>query len=269
MAAEAAPTALVVATRAAVGCCGPGHVLAPQRTALEDGRGQGGGARVEVHGRVPDDAPPQAAGAQYFAMNADEDEGVAPAAGRPAPFPEVLPQAGLGRQGGVGYELVLANAVPQLGVELDAEQHLVARVVSLWSLGVPVDRLLQEAMSGKKDRVELEEKEEVREKEKAKTRVTQVTAAALERVGGKVPRVIPPRRISERIEQQIADVSVQGTAQTRTSERIQEQTVVPGLQSIPQKRTSGASCGAERRCFRAAGYSSEANFQAHCGAERR
>ena len=63
-------------------------------------------------------------------------------------------------------------------------------------------------------------------------------AAAPERMGGKEPRVIPPRRISERIEQQIADVSVQGTPQTRTSERIQEQTVVPGLQSIPQKRTS-------------------------------
>ena len=42
MAAEAAPAALVVATRAAVGGCGPGHVLAPQRTALEDGQGQGG-----------------------------------------------------------------------------------------------------------------------------------------------------------------------------------------------------------------------------------
>ena len=128
-------------------------------------RARGGGARVEVHSRVPEDAvpppPPQAAGAQYFAMNADEDEGMAPAAGRPAPFPEVLPQAGLGRHGGVGYELVLANAVPQLGVELDAEQHSVVRMVSLWSQGVPVDRLLQEAMSGNMDRVELEVKEEV------------------------------------------------------------------------------------------------------------
>ena len=173
-------------------------------------------------------------------MDADEDEGVAPAAGRPAPFPEVLPQAGLERHGGIGYELVLANAVPQLGVELDTEQFLVARVVSLWSQGMPMDKMLQEALSGEKDRVELEEKEEEREKEKAKTktRITQVTAVASERKIGKGPRVIPPRRISERIERQIDDVPGQGTPLTRTSERIQEQTVVPGLQSIPQKRTS-------------------------------
>ena len=109
------------------------------------------------------------------------------------------------------------------------KQHLLARVVSRWSQGVPEDRLLQEAMSGGKDQVELEEKEVVWVKEKAKTR---------ERMGGKVPRVIPPRRISERIEQQIADVPVQGSPQTRTSERIQEQTVAPGLQNIPQKRIS-------------------------------
>ena len=37
-AAKAATTALVVATRAAVDCCGPGHVYAPQRTAPEDGQ---------------------------------------------------------------------------------------------------------------------------------------------------------------------------------------------------------------------------------------
>ena len=238
MAAEAAPTALVVATRAAVGGCGPGHVLAPQRTALDDGQGQGGGRELNFTAAFRLMPSPRRLVSSTFAMNADEDEGVAPAAERPAPFPEVLPQAGLGRHGGVGYELVLANAVPQLGVELDAKQHLVARVVSLWSQGVPEDWLLQEALSGNKDRVELEEKDEVREKEKAKTRVTEVTAAAPERKSGKETRVIPPRRISERIEQQIADVPVQRSPQTRTSERIQEQTVVPGLQSIPQKLTS-------------------------------
>ena len=65
MAAEAAPAALVVATRAAVVGCGPGHVFAPQRTARRwpwSGEG-GGGARVEKHGRAPDEA-----GAEYFAV---------------------------------------------------------------------------------------------------------------------------------------------------------------------------------------------------------
>ena len=46
-------------------------------------------------------------------MDTGEDVGEAPAAGRPAPLMEVLPQVGLGRHGGMGYELVLASAVPQ------------------------------------------------------------------------------------------------------------------------------------------------------------
>ena len=52
----------------------------------------GGGARDVLYGRVPEDALPKAAGAQYFAMDAGEDVGEAPAAGRPAPLLEVLPQ---------------------------------------------------------------------------------------------------------------------------------------------------------------------------------
>ena len=36
--------------------------------------------------------PPQAAGAQHFAMDPGEDDGEAPAAGRPTPLLEVLPQ---------------------------------------------------------------------------------------------------------------------------------------------------------------------------------
>ena len=53
----------------------------------------GEGARDELHGYAPEDAPPQAAGAQHFAMDAGEDVGEAPAARRPAPLLEVLPQA--------------------------------------------------------------------------------------------------------------------------------------------------------------------------------
>ena len=73
MAAKAAPSALVVATRAADGGCSPGHVPAPQcPTGTEDGRVRGGGAREELHGYAPEDALPQAAGALYFAVEPQE-----------------------------------------------------------------------------------------------------------------------------------------------------------------------------------------------------
>ena len=49
-------------------------------------------ARDELYGYAPEDAPSQAAGARYFAMDAGEDVGEAPAAGRPAPLLEVVPQ---------------------------------------------------------------------------------------------------------------------------------------------------------------------------------
>ena len=96
--------------------------------------------------------------------------------------------------------------------------------------------------------------EEAKEQEKGKAVARKVTVQAIPEVqggassraappqgrmgGGKVPRVIPPKGISERIMQQIVDVPVHGPPQARTSERIQEQTAVPGLQSIPQERTS-------------------------------
>ena len=60
----------------------------PRQTMARAGRG----ARDVLYGRVPEDALPKAAGAQYFAMDAREDVGEAPAAGRPAPLLEVLPQ---------------------------------------------------------------------------------------------------------------------------------------------------------------------------------
>ena len=48
--------------------------------------------RVALHGQVPEHPTPQAAGAQFFAMDTGEDVGEARAAGRPAPLLEVLPQ---------------------------------------------------------------------------------------------------------------------------------------------------------------------------------
>ena len=55
-------------------------------------QGPGGGNEFALHGQVPEHLTPQAAGAQHFAMDAGEDVGEAPAAGRPAPLLEVLPQ---------------------------------------------------------------------------------------------------------------------------------------------------------------------------------
>ena len=54
--------------------------------------GPGGGNEFALHGQVLEHPTPQAAGARYFAMDAGEDVGEAPAAGRPAPLLEVLPQ---------------------------------------------------------------------------------------------------------------------------------------------------------------------------------
>ena len=65
------------------------HHTAPRRQTMARA---GGGARDAQYGRVPEDALPQAAGARYFAMDAGEDVGEAPAAERPAPLLEVRPQ---------------------------------------------------------------------------------------------------------------------------------------------------------------------------------
>ena len=46
----------MVATRAAVDCCGPGHVVTPlSPTGTEEGQGWGGGERVALHGQGPED----------------------------------------------------------------------------------------------------------------------------------------------------------------------------------------------------------------------
>ena len=70
---------------------GSGRENAPFLTETDDGKGRGG-PRNALHGHVPEHVHPQAAGALFFAMDAGEDVGEAPAAGRPAPLLEVLPQ---------------------------------------------------------------------------------------------------------------------------------------------------------------------------------
>ena len=67
------------------------HHSAPRRqTMARAGRWE----RAVLHGQVPEHPTPQADGAQHFAMDAGEDvgEAPAPAAGRPAPLLEMLPQ---------------------------------------------------------------------------------------------------------------------------------------------------------------------------------
>ena len=142
---------------------------------------------------------------------------------------EVQPQTGLGRHGGIGFELVLSFAVPQ----------------GVWE----AETALHAFLKGKK------EKEEAKEQEKKKAMTRKVTVQAIPEVqggassraaphqermgGGKVPRVIPPRRISERIHEQIVDVPGLNTPQMHISKRIEEQIVeVPRLHGIPQERIS-------------------------------
>ena len=61
-------------------------------TETDDGKGRGEIACCTTRPRSGACPPPQAAGAQYFAMDAGEDVGEAPAAERPAPLLEVLAQ---------------------------------------------------------------------------------------------------------------------------------------------------------------------------------
>ena len=55
--------------------------------------------------------PPQADGAQYLSLEADES----PSAERPALVEEVQPSEWHGRHRGIGFELVLDTAMPQAG----------------------------------------------------------------------------------------------------------------------------------------------------------
>ena len=66
-AAQAATTAFVVATRAAVDRCGPCRVCAPQRAGEE--------VRVEAHGEVPEEPLPQP---ELFSLHEEEPGGSRP-----------------------------------------------------------------------------------------------------------------------------------------------------------------------------------------------
>ena len=83
--------------------------------------------------------------------------------------------------------------------------------------------------------------------------------------------VTPQGQFVERIEEQIIEVpTLHGIPQEPISERIVEQIVeVPKLHDIPRKPTSKRIVEQNVEVPQAARYSSEANFEANCGAERR
>ena len=149
---------------------------------------------------------------------------------------EVLPLSGLGRHGGIGYELVLSSAVTQ-GYQ-EAETTLPAFL--------------------KRER----EKEEAREREKVMNR--KVTVQEIPEVQGGAPSrvAIPQERTSEQLGgapgySSEANFGANSEADRRCSRA-----------DYSSDANFGANSGADRRS-RAAKYSSEANFQAYCGAERR
>ena len=83
----------------------------------------------EQQRRVPEDALPQAAGARYFAMDARKDVGEAPAAGRPAPLLEVLPQERVQRRTVEQF----VDPVPLIPLLHDVEPQMVEQLVDILS----------------------------------------------------------------------------------------------------------------------------------------
>ena len=99
---------------------------------------------------------------EYFTIDTND----APEAGRPTPLAEVRPLCGVARHGGIGYELVLATAMPQLGVEEDVRGAVGTRLMRAFRQAVaeveeaarpPRVRVLLE---GEQDQEEEEEEEE-------------------------------------------------------------------------------------------------------------
>ena len=85
--------------------------------------------RAVLHGPVPEHPTPQAAGARYFAMDAGEDVGEAPAAGRPAPLLEVLPQERVQRR---TVEQIV-DPVPLVPLLFMVESQMVEQLVDIFS----------------------------------------------------------------------------------------------------------------------------------------
>ena len=172
--------------------------------------------------------PPEAAGAQFFAMTLDEEE-KAPAASRPAPMEEVRPPGQDGRHCGSGYELVLDATVPRLRlgvdepgmVECGRNYELIARFFDVKFGRRPVQEI-REVQAARDPGERVPQLRKV-------TPQKQISERIPERI---VERGIPQERLLERILEQIVE---HGIPQERITERITKQIVGRG---IPQKRTS-------------------------------
>ena len=100
------------------------HHTAPRRqTKARAGRWE----RAVLHGQVPEHPTPQAAGAQHFAMDTGEDVGEAPAAGRPAPLLEVLPQERVQQR----TEEQIVDPVPLVPLLHDVVPQMVEQLVDI------------------------------------------------------------------------------------------------------------------------------------------
>ena len=111
-----------------------------------EGEGRGGWHELKYMAEFREN-PTQAAGAQCCTMDIGEDDGQAPAAGRPAPLVEVRPHLWYERHCGSGFELVLDVTVPQLGKEVvevpKIESHPLFSAAFLeWCRGTDLQRSL-------------------------------------------------------------------------------------------------------------------------------
>ena len=73
MEAPSAPSSDALAARAGHAANAPGHVRAPRRpTGTDEGQERRVGTSRVLHGHVPDHPTPQAAGTEYFSLDAED-----------------------------------------------------------------------------------------------------------------------------------------------------------------------------------------------------
>ena len=191
----------------------------------------GGWERGELHGHGLEHPSFQAAGAQYFSMDDDEE---APAAARPAPVEEVQPPGRQERHCGSGFDLVLDATVPQLGREVVEEEFSVLWVAQL--LGLETDpgggarvrqRTVEQIVESIPDSTQNSLTSWKRSRSAHRVAQQSVKQRTAEQIADR-PRV----RISERVVEQTVDIP--GPSSGRISERIVEQIGRPRAR-IPER----------------------------------
>ena len=101
----------------------------------------GGGAREDVHGEAPDEAPPpEEPDTQYYGLD-DNDSVPELSGGRPGPVLDPGPPVAGERHSGVGYEILLDVRVLQLGRDTKDFPHVMELYFweQLWRHGVVSD----------------------------------------------------------------------------------------------------------------------------------